>query len=365
MSSNSLNGEVHWQYCIVFGGNVRLKDWPAVSQSGFGACENLVRGGNKIHDTAIPDLNLKKLWHDPNRHSLQPDISKMTVPSRNVPHVRACIFDLDGLLLNTEDIYSICANTVLSRYSRPPISWSLKAQLMGVPGSSNGETFHQWAKLPISREQYKAEQQTEQDKMFPMCEALPGAKQLLERLSKATTEVDGRKIQVALASSSVTSNLKLKTSRREISEMIGLIPEKNRVLSDHDKMKGKRGKPAPDIFLTALAVINELLDTSEGKIRPEECLVFEDSVPGVEAARRAGMRVVWVPHPELCRHWAARETEVLAGTTGLVKLDGLEKMDPSGKATDGWGEKIGTLEEFEYGKYGIRLQSSDALGSKI
>jgi pseudouridine-5'-monophosphatase len=39
----------------------------------------------------------------------------------------------------------------------------------------------------------------------------------------------------------------------------------------------------------------------EGKdeIRPEECLVFEDSVPGCESGRRAGMRVVWVPHPEL------------------------------------------------------------------
>ncbi|VBB87349.1 Putative protein of unknown function [Podospora comata] len=281
------------------------------------------------------------------------------------PYVRACIFDLDGLLLNTEDIYSLCANTVLARYSRPPIPWSLKAQLMGVPGSSNGEAFHQWAQLPISREQYKAEQQIEQNKMFPMCEALPGAKQLLEQLSQAMTEADGRKVKIALASSSVTSNLKLKTSRPDINEMIRLISEKHRILSDHSRMKGKRGKPAPDIFLTALQLINEQLDPSEDEIRREECLVFEDSVPGVEAARRAGMRVVWVPHPQLYQHWASRESEVLAGTTGLVKLDGLDQTASPGKTNDGWGEKLGSLEEFECRKYGIRRHSGDVVGSRI
>ncbi|KAK4171074.1 HAD-like domain-containing protein [Triangularia setosa] len=289
----------------------------------------------------------------------------MNAPKNSLPPIQACIFDLDGLLLNTEDIYSLCANIVLSRYSRPPIPWSLKAQLMGVPGSSNGEEFHQWAQLPISREQYKAEQQSEQDRMFPLCEALPGAKQLLQQLSKATTEADGRKIKIALASSSVTSNLKLKMSRQEISEIIGLIPEKGRVLSDHDRMKGKRGKPAPDIFLTALEVINEQLDHSERRIKPEECLVFEDSVPGVEAARRAGMRVVWVPHPELYKHWAAKGNEVLAGTTCLVKIDDSGQEMSTGKIEDGWGEKIGSLEEFEYERYGIRRRLVDVLESGI
>lgn len=44
-----------------------------------------------------------------------------------------------------------------------------------------------------------------------------------------------------------------------------------------------RGKPAPDLFLHAAAVMGA---------KPEACLVIEDSVPGVAAARAAGMRVV-------------------------------------------------------------------------
>jgi HAD superfamily hydrolase (TIGR01509 family) len=44
-----------------------------------------------------------------------------------------------------------------------------------------------------------------------------------------------------------------------------------------------RGKPAPDLFLHAASRMNTL---------PEECLVIEDSIAGVQAARAAGMRVI-------------------------------------------------------------------------
>lgn len=48
----------------------------------------------------------------------------------------------------------------------------------------------------------------------------------------------------------------------------------------------KNGKPAPDIYLEAARRIN---------VKPEECIVFEDSMTGVRAAKAAGCFVVAVP----------------------------------------------------------------------
>jgi beta-phosphoglucomutase-like phosphatase (HAD superfamily) len=55
-----------------------------------------------------------------------------------------------------------------------------------------------------------------------------------------------------------------------------------------------RGKPAPDVFLHAAAQMGH---------DPADCLVIEDSVPGVEAARRAGMRVIGFTGASHDREW--------------------------------------------------------------
>ncbi|KAK4447249.1 HAD-like domain-containing protein [Podospora aff. communis PSN243] len=231
---------------------------------------------------------------------------------------------------------------------------------MGVPGSSNGHVFHDWAQLPISREQYAREQSAEQKGLFPLCEPLPGAVALLGSLTgrrvddgvALNLDSDGdakAAVEVALASSSSRGNYALKAARAETKALLGMIPPERRVLADDEKMKGARGKPAPDIFLKALEAINATLK-DDNKISPMECLVFEDSVPGVEAGRRAGMRVVWVPHPDLKAHFAGREGEVLAGRTGIVPIGKEEEL---GEIGDGWAEEIDSLEYFDFAKYGI------------
>jgi pseudouridine-5'-monophosphatase len=46
--------------------------------------------------------------------------------------------------------------------------------------------------------------------------------------------------------------------------------------------------------------VNERAAKERGQeIRAADCLVFEDSIQGVDAGRRAGMQVVWCPHPGL------------------------------------------------------------------
>ncbi|GAP91737.2 putative gs1-like protein [Rosellinia necatrix] len=263
------------------------------------------------------------------------------------PPVRACLFDMDGLLINTEDLYTKCASIVLERYGRPPLPWSVKARMMGVPGSSNGDTFHAWARLPISREQFRREQAEQQRLHFPECRPLPGVERLFARLGTAAAAGG---VRLALATSSMRANLDLKTQNPATAALIDRIPPAHRVLGDDPRVR--RGKPAPDIYLRALACVNEALPPGVPPIAAAECLVFEDSVVGVEAGRRAGMRVVWVPHPALVKEYAGREAEVLAGRIGLVDIGG-ENEGQLGQLGDGWAEQLPSLEDFPYERYGI------------
>ncbi|KAE9372918.1 HAD-like protein [Stipitochalara longipes BDJ] len=267
------------------------------------------------------------------------------------PPVRACIFDMDGLLINTEDIYTLCADIVLKKYGRPPLPWSIKAQLMGVPGSSTGDVFHSWAQLPIPREQFNKEQKEQQQIHFPDCKPLPGAANLLSSLN-AAHNTNGAKIHIALATSTNQINYDLKTASPPTKDLLSNFDDNRRILWDDPRLANARGKPAPDIFLLALKSINDSLAGGEIPITPEECLVFEDSVPGVEAGRRAKMRVVWVPHQALAAEYKGKEKLVLAGRIGLVKIGDESQL---GEIDDGWGLELSSLEEFPYGNFGIAV----------
>jgi pseudouridine-5'-monophosphatase len=268
------------------------------------------------------------------------------------PPVRACLFDMDGLLLDTEDLYTLCVNLMLDKYGRPPLPWSIKAKLQGRPGPAANKIFSEWAALPISSEEYTAQLSVFQRKLFPTAKALPGVDDLLHclELTKAQTDGKSQPVHIALATSSHEGNFKLKTDH--LTEMFNVFPEERRVLGDDTRLKPGRGKPLPDIFLLALQSINDSLPENETPITPEECLVFEDSVPGVEAGRRAGMRVIWCPHPMLKKEYAGRDAEVLAARTGEAGEVDLHQV---GEIDDGWAEYLETLENFPYAKYGITV----------
>lgn len=281
------------------------------------------------------------------------------------PPILACLFDMDGLLLDTEDLYSLCTNTLLAEFNKPALPWSIKAQLQGRPGPAASDIFFQWAQLPCSREEYLAKQTVLQRKHFPSAAPLPGVEDLLQKLGKAQRE---GKVEMALATSSHRANFELKTAH--LQHLFEDFRQENRVLGDDARIPKGRGKPAPDIYLLALETVNarRRLAGEKKDILPEECLVFEDSVPGVEAGRRAGMQVVWCPHPELLKEYKGREERVLAGlmgehkeveekneSLGVAKADGEVKKGAPGEEGDGWGVLLNTLEGFDYARFGIEV----------
>ncbi len=261
---------------------------------------------------------------------------------------------MDGLLLDTEDKYTQVVNTLLAKYNKGPLPWSVKAQLQGRPAPAAHDLFHAWAQLPaeVTKEQWAADVAVMQSKLFPSAAPLQGVAELLRKLQDA--KVKGRnaeKVHLALATSSHTANFKLKSDH--LTQLFEVFTPERRVLGDDPRIPNGRGKPAPDIYLLALDQVNKTLPEGEEKIKPSECLVFEDSVSGVEAGRRAGMRVVWCPHPELKMEMAGRDAEILAG-----KADpGMDKDGAVGEIGDGWAAYLPTLENFPYEAYGMKVKN--------
>jgi len=221
---------------------------------------------------------------------------------------------------------------------------------MGVPGSTNSDLFHSWARLPITREQSSFELKELMSLHFPDCKPLPGSEELLLKLSRARSASTGDEIDLALASNSKSQSYQLKTLRPETSRLLGFFKPDRRVLGDDPRLEHGRTKPAPDIYLAALQSINSTISSNTKAIDPNECLVFEDSVAGVEAGRRAGMRVVWVPHPDLAAEYRSKEKAILAGRTEIFELGDNWQL---GEIDDGWAESIPSLKQFNYEKYGI------------
>ncbi|KAL3427142.1 haloacid dehalogenase-like hydrolase [Phlyctema vagabunda] len=272
----------------------------------------------------------------------------MALPKQDFPPVRAALFDMDGLLLNTEDIYTICHNILLAEYGGPPMEWSIKSQLQGRPASEAIALLLNWAKLTdIDVQEYIAKLTIIQAQQFPLCKPLPGVETLLGDLKATAARGKAKKVHIALATSSHLASFDVKTQHWK--EMFTVFTPERRVLGDDARIPKGRGKPSPDIYQLALRVINESLEEGEEPVKPEECLVFEDSVPGVESGRRAGMRVVWVPNPGLAIQYKGREDTVLAGR-GEGSLVDVHELGTPG---DGWGQQLSTLEDFPYEKYGI------------
>ncbi|KAG2420504.1 hypothetical protein HFD88_000116 [Aspergillus terreus] len=291
----------------------------------------------------------------------------MSPSAQDLPRVRACLFDMDGLLIDSEDKYTAITNAILQEYGKPTLPWSIKAQLQGRPQPEASKIFHDWAHLPITPDEYASKQAALQSKYFPQSQPLPGVRKLLADL--VATQTTAHPVHIALATSSHSKNYALKTDH--LQDLFSLFPASQRVLGDDPRIGNGRGKPLPDIYLLALKTINtNLRERGEAEIKPEECLVFEDAVPGVEAGRRAGMRVVWCPHPGLLEAYKGREAEVLAGLTGQHKEEEKSSAEKEadeiiagrmkgagtpGALNDGWAELIPTLENFPYEKYGIRI----------
>jgi len=200
---------------------------------------------------------------------------------QGVTHV---IFDMDGLLLDTEPLYTAATEAVAARHGSTdplgaprPFTWDLKVRQMGLPSTELAKLIVKELALPISPEQYTEEARKLQEETFPNCTLLPGVDRLVRDLAI-------RNIPMAVATSSPRETFDMKTKHHK--ELFGFF---HHVVCGSSDPEVRAGKPAPDIFQVCASRFDPPLP------HPASCLVFEDSPAGVRAALAANMRCLMVP----------------------------------------------------------------------
>ncbi|KAJ3727059.1 HAD-like domain-containing protein [Lentinula raphanica] len=204
--------------------------------------------------------------------------------------VEYVLFDMDGLMIDSEKIYTDVTNEILGKYGKE-MTWDIKAGCMGKPEREAAlHLLSFFPDIPLKLEDYLIQRNNLQDLAWPTVPLLPGVRKLVLHLRK-------HNIPIAVATGSRRRNYEMKTGHLE--DVFGCFEGK--VICGDDPRPGMRGKPDPDIFLIAA---KEMLGRDIGPVQGEDeaekkGLVLEDGLPGMQAGKRAGMSVVWVPDVNL------------------------------------------------------------------
>lgn len=187
------------------------------------------------------------------------------------------IFDLDGVLVDTAK-YHYLAWRRLARELGFDFSEQDNERLKGVSRMRSLEILLEIGNYPMNDEEKAAAAAKKNDwyvgYLHTLDESalLPGSREFLERLKTGG-------VRTALGSAS--KNAPLILERLGIAGFFDAVIDGNVV---------SRAKPDPEVFLKGAEALG---------FSPHLCVVFEDALAGIEAARAGGMRVIAVGKPEL------------------------------------------------------------------
>jgi HAD superfamily hydrolase (TIGR01509 family) len=184
--------------------------------------------------------------------------------------LKAIIFDMDGVLIKSEGSISKSFNMVLEKYGaklnpenkKRFLGRSLRDQLVMIK-DENPKIPKDLSVEEFSREAFKFQLELMKEKLIPDMVIL-----------NLINEAKDNNIKIAVATSSLRYRAEI------LLESIGVLSKLDTLVTAEDV---KNHKPNPDVFLEAAKRIN---------ILPEDCVVIEDALNGVQAANNAKMKSV-------------------------------------------------------------------------
>ena len=185
--------------------------------------------------------------------------------------VQAVIFDMDGVIFDSERLVIECWKVIAEKHNIPDIV-EICMRVQGNNREETGRRFREKYGNGFPYEVYKKEvsalfRHLYGEGRLPL---KPGVADILEELKR-------KRVPLALASSTRTDIVK-----QELQDA-NLLPYFDAVLGGDMAL---RSKPEPDIFLAAAEALG---------VEPKCCYVLEDSYNGIRAAYRAGMHPIMVP----------------------------------------------------------------------
>ncbi|MFH1753788.1 MAG: beta-phosphoglucomutase family hydrolase [Candidatus Omnitrophota bacterium] len=183
---------------------------------------------------------------------------------------KGAIFDLDGVVVDTVQLHFRAWKRMFGEYGKDFTFEDYKAKVDGIPRADGARAVL----TDFSREELEEAAARKQEYFLELLNA-EGIK-VYESTTNIIKELSSKGVKIAVISSS--------RSCSRIVEAAGLLHLLDTVICGEDIAEGK-GKPDPWIFLSAAKRLG---------LKPEECVVFEDAVLGVEAGKRANMKTVGI-----------------------------------------------------------------------
>lgn len=185
--------------------------------------------------------------------------------------ISAVVFDLDGLMFNTEDVFNASGRELLDRRGHV-MTPELLSKMMGRRAEESFGILIETLNLSETIPELRAESQLIFDSLLESILApMPGLFELLDHIESAN-------LPKGVATSSGRNYLQKLLGRFDLTERFPLT------LTAEDV---SRGKPHPEIYLSAAERLG---------VSPTEMLVLEDSEAGTRAAAAAGAVAISVPH---------------------------------------------------------------------